>query len=45
MGHVAGLIAGVTVDLKTSDQAGAVFTVVPKARQQTALAFLNDQSS
>ena len=43
MGHVAGLIAGVTVDLKTSDQAGAVFTVVPKARQQAALAFLNEQ--
>jgi hypothetical protein len=43
MGHVAGLIAGVTVDLKTSDQAGAVFTVVPKARQQAALTFLHDQ--
>ncbi len=43
VGHVAGLIAGVTVDLKTSDQAGAVFTVVPKARQQAALTFLNDQ--
>jgi hypothetical protein len=43
MGHVAGLIAGVTVDLKTSDQAGAVFTVVPKARQQAALTFLNEQ--
>ena len=43
MGHVARLIAGVTVDLKTSDQTGAVFTVVPKARQQAALAFLNEQ--
>jgi hypothetical protein len=43
MGHVAGLIAGVTVDLKTSDQSGAVFTVIPKARQQAALAFLNEQ--
>jgi len=43
MGHVAGLIAGVTVDMKTSDQAGAVFSVVPKARQQAALAFLNAQ--
>jgi len=43
MGHVAGLIAGVTVDLKTSDQNGAVFTVVPKARQQAALSFLNEQ--
>lgn len=43
MGHVAGLIAGVTVDLKTSDQSGSVFAVVPKARQQAALAFLNEQ--
>jgi hypothetical protein len=43
MGHVAGIIAGVTVDLKTSDQNGAVFSVVPKARQQAALAFLNEQ--
>jgi hypothetical protein len=42
MGHVAGLLAGVTVDLKTSDQTGAVFKVVPKARQQAALAFLNE---
>jgi hypothetical protein len=42
MGHVAGLIAGVNVDMKTSDQAGAVFTIVPKARQQAALGFLND---
>jgi hypothetical protein len=42
MGHVAGLIAGVHVDLKTADQAGAVFTVVPKARQKQALAFLNE---
>jgi hypothetical protein len=42
MGHVAGLIAGVNVDLKTADQAGAVFKVVPKARQKQALAFLNE---
>ncbi len=42
MGHVAGLIAGVNVDLKTSDQTGAVFKVVPRARQKEALAFLND---
>jgi uncharacterized protein DUF4953/uncharacterized protein DUF5117/uncharacterized protein DUF5118 len=42
MGHVAGLIAGVNVDLKTTDQAGAVYAVVPKARQQQALTFLND---
>jgi hypothetical protein len=42
MGHVAQLIAGVTVDLKTADQAGGVYTVVPKTRQLAALAFLND---
>ncbi len=42
MGHVIGVIAGVNVDLKTADQAGAVFTVVPKAKQQEALKFLND---
>ena len=41
MGHVAQLIAGVNVDLKTADQAGAVYTVVPKARQVAALAFLD----
>ncbi len=42
MGHVAALIAGVHVDLRTSDEAGAVFTVVPKDRQKAALTFLND---
>ncbi|MBL0170583.1 MAG: zinc-dependent metalloprotease [Gemmatimonadaceae bacterium] len=42
MGHVATVIGGVNVDLKTSDQAGAVFRVVPKARQKAALAFLSD---
>lgn len=42
MRHVAALIGGVNVDLKTSDQAGAVYAVVPKATQQQALAFLND---
>ncbi len=43
MGHVATVIGGVNVDLKTADQAGAVFRVVPKARQMAALAFLSDQ--
>jgi hypothetical protein len=42
MGHVAGVIAGVNVDLKTSDQKGAVYTVVPRAKQQAALNFLNE---
>jgi uncharacterized protein DUF4953/uncharacterized protein DUF5117/uncharacterized protein DUF5118 len=42
MGHVATLIAGVNVDLKTSDQSGAVYRIVPKAKQKAALAFLNE---
>ena len=42
MGHVAQVIAGVNVDLKTADQSGAVYSVVPKAKQQAALAFLNE---
>jgi hypothetical protein len=41
MGHVANLIGGVNVDLKTADQKGAVYTVVPKARGKAALDFLN----
>ncbi len=43
MGHVATVIGGVNVDLKTADQAGAVFRVVPKAQQKAALAFLSEQ--
>jgi hypothetical protein len=40
MGHVANLVGGVHVDFKTADQAGAVFTPLPKSRQKEALAFL-----
>ncbi|MEO7361871.1 MAG: zinc-dependent metalloprotease, partial [Gemmatimonadaceae bacterium] len=40
MGHVATVIGGVSVDLKTADQTGAVYTVIPKAKQKAALAFL-----
>ena len=43
MGHVATVIGGVNVDLKTADQAGAVFRMVPKAQQKAALAFLGEQ--
>lgn len=43
MNHVATLIGGVEVDLKTADQAGAVYRVVPRARQEAALAFLTRQ--
>jgi len=44
MGHVTTVIGGVEVDLKTADIAGAVFTVVPKARQKAALAFLAENA-
>ncbi|GIW51234.1 MAG: glutaminyl-tRNA synthetase [Gemmatimonadales bacterium] len=40
MGHVATLIGGVYVDLKSSDQEGAVYTPVPPSRQREALRFL-----
>lgn len=40
MGHVVSLIGGAYVDLKTSDQAGAVFDGVPRERQRAALRFL-----
>ena len=42
MGHVTTWIGGVNVDNKTADQAGAVFRIVPKAKQKSALTFLND---
>ena len=40
MGHVASLIGGVHVELKTADQEGAVFEPVSRARQREAVAFL-----
>ena len=41
MGHVAALIGGVEVDLRTTDQAGAVYRPVAPARQRAAVAFLS----
>jgi hypothetical protein len=41
MGHVATLIGGVNVDLKSADQGANVYRVVPKARQKAGLAFLS----
>jgi hypothetical protein len=41
MGHVATVIGGVNVDLKSGDQGANVYRIVPKARQKAALAFLN----
>ncbi len=43
MGHVTTNIGGVFTDYKTTDQEGAVYTVVPKAQQKEALAFLQKQ--
>ena len=43
MGHVSNNIGGVYENHKTYDQEGAVYTAVPKAHQQKAMAFLNEQ--
>lgn len=43
MGHVSNVVGGFTIDLKTRDQAGAVYSVVPKSRQKAAVRFLADQ--
>jgi hypothetical protein len=40
MGHVAALIGGLEVDLRSADQAGAVYRPVPAGRQKAAIAFL-----
>jgi hypothetical protein len=42
MNHVVTLIGGVHVDFKSADQDGAVYHVVPRDRQRTALQFLNE---
>jgi hypothetical protein len=44
MRHAAALIGGMYVDPKTGSQAGAVYTPVPRARQQAALAFLTENA-
>jgi hypothetical protein len=40
MGHAVAYVGGSYTDLKTTDQEGAVYTVVPKALQKEALSFL-----
>lgn len=40
MGHVAALVGGVVIDLRTSDQPGTVFHSVPAPRQRAAVSFL-----
>lgn len=44
MGHVTSVIGGVEVDAKVSEQPGAVYTPVGKARQREALAFLSEHA-
>jgi hypothetical protein len=43
MGHVMTNVGGIFTDYKTTDQAGAVYTVVPKAQQKEAVSFLQKQ--
>lgn len=40
MGHVTNVVGGMVVDAKEADQPGAVWGVVPVARQRAALRFL-----
>lgn len=40
IGHVATVVGGVEVDLKVGEQQGAVYRVVPRARQKAALSFI-----
>ncbi|HSM60358.1 MAG TPA: zinc-dependent metalloprotease, partial [Longimicrobiales bacterium] len=41
VGHVLAMVGGVHVDLKTSDQDGAVYDGVPAARQRAAMSWLS----
>tara|TARA_R110002051_G_scaffold325001_1_gene425160 strand:- start:31697 stop:34186 length:2490 start_codon:yes stop_codon:yes gene_type:complete len=43
MGHVSNNIGGVYENHKTYDQEGAVYTAVPKTKQQKAMVFLHEQ--
>lgn len=40
VGHVINVVGGVHVDLKTSDQVGAVYDGLPRSRQKDAMAWL-----
>ena len=42
-GHVTTIVGGVIEDNKTTDQAGAIYTHVSKAKQREAVKYLNDQ--
>jgi hypothetical protein len=41
--HVATVVAGGTVQYKSGSQPGAVYTMMPRARQAEAVRFLNEQ--
>ena len=41
MGHFLTNIGGIKTDFKTTDQEGAVYTIIPKARQKEAVQFLH----
>lgn len=43
MGHVTTNVGGVYEHLKTADQPGEVYTIVPKEKQKRAVAFLNEE--
>ncbi|NNL33197.1 MAG: zinc-dependent metalloprotease [Flavobacteriaceae bacterium] len=43
MGHVANNVGGVYEHYKTADQAGAVYTHVPKDHQKNAMVWMNDR--
>ena len=43
VGHVLTVVGGVEVDLKTADQGGVVYNVVPKARQKESVAWLTKE--
>ena len=43
VGHVAAIPGGIYVDLKTADQAGAVYDGVPRAEQERALDFIEGE--
>lgn len=42
MNHVATVIGGVHVDLRTGEETEPVYSVIPKARQKQALTFLSE---
>jgi len=44
VGHVLGIVGGVYGELKTADQDGAVYRVVPRARQKEAMDWLGREA-